>query len=305
MYDECIVHGGFYDNFEYYYLTKRVFKDCEVKWRCITSHSKDDVIAQLEDKYRDINPEVYNDIEVIPHKPGVFYRDPLIVDILVCPTNSAMYWFLEHKNIMAAKTYIGLGDWKDIHPKQNKFYKNSITLADERIFDYEGKCNWMPYRKKILWMKYKRNYYEYGKYDYLLNLSLKERRFSKTYILDLLHCFDCGEITSFACYTGHKNEEYYAWLKDVHGVHLIIPPVKDFMELFRTFIYLPYVDGTDATPRLIPECAYYNKEIYYYGKDIDIKSGGYYRYKDTMELGIEGLSLEEDDEFIKVIEAVL
>lgn len=303
MYDECIVHGGFYDNFEYYYIVKKVFKDCDVKWRCITSHSRSDVIAQIEDKYEDIEPKVLKDIEVIPHRMGVFYKDPLMIDVLICPTNSAMYWFLEHKNIQAAKAFVGLADWKDIHPKQNKFYKNSITLADERIFDYAGKCNWMPYRKKILWSKYRKEFYSYGKYDYLLNLSLKERRFSRDFMLDLFEYYGYGHV-SFACYTGHKNEEYYSWLKDLDGVYLIVPPVKNFMELFQTFIYLPYTDGTDATPRLIPECLYYEKNLEYYCND-NIKSGGYWRYNDVMEGGIEALSLEEDDEIIKVIEAVL
>ena len=168
MYDSCIVHGGFYDNFEYYYLVKKMFKDCEVKWRCITSHSKDDIIVQLEDKYQDIEPKVYKDIEVVKYTQGKFYRDPLMVDLLICPTNSAMYWFLMSGNIQAAKAYIGMGDWNDIHPKQNKYYKNHIILADERVYDYGDSCNWMPYRKKILFDKFKQKDYFTGKYDYLL-----------------------------------------------------------------------------------------------------------------------------------------
>jgi len=51
MYDKCIVHGGFFDNFEFYYIIKKVFKDCDVKWRCITNHSREDVLAVLQVKY--------------------------------------------------------------------------------------------------------------------------------------------------------------------------------------------------------------------------------------------------------------
>ena len=90
MYDKCIVHGGFFDTFEYYYLVKKVFKNCEVKWRCITSHPKSDVIAILEDKYEDIEPKVYRDIEVIRHRERTFFREPLMIDVLICPTTKLL-----------------------------------------------------------------------------------------------------------------------------------------------------------------------------------------------------------------------
>ncbi|GAG21295.1 unnamed protein product, partial [marine sediment metagenome] len=257
----------------YYYIVKQVFKDCDVKWRCITKHSKDDVLAVLKEKYQDIEPEAYRDIEVIKYTTRKFYRDPLMIDVLICPTNSAMYWFLEHGNIQAAKCYIGLGDWKYIHPKQNKYYANHKILCDERIFDYGDSCNWMPYRKKILFDRFKQKDSFCGKYDYLLNLSLIERRFSKEWMMKLFEYFGYGHV-SFGAYSGHKNEQYYSYFKELDMVDLIIPPVDDFMGLFNTFIYIPYKDGSDATPRLIPECEYYNKSIYYYDKGLEVKSGG-------------------------------
>jgi len=299
MYDECIVHGGFFDNFEYYYIVKQVFKDCDVKWRCITKHSKDDVLAVLQEKYERIDPKVYRDIEVVKHSTRKFYRDPLMIDVLVCPTNSAMYWFLEHGNIQAAKSYIGLGDWKQIHKKQDKYYKNSFLLADERIFDYG-----IPYRKKILFDRFKQKDSFVGKYNYMLNLSLIERRFPKDWIMKLFEFYGYGHV-SFCAYTGHKNEEYYSYFKDLDMVNLIVPPVDNFMGLFNRFIYIPYKDGTDATPRLIPECVYYGKDIEYYDKGFEnIKSGGYYRYHDTIN-NYEGLWLKEDDEIMRYIEKCL
>jgi hypothetical protein len=304
MYDECIVHGGFFDNFEYYYIVKKVFKDCEVKWKCITSHSKDDVVAMLEDKYEGIEPRVYKDIEVIKHKSRVLHRNPLLIDVLVCATNSTMYWFLKHGNIQAAKFYIGLADWKEIHPKQNKYYKNHVVLADERVFDYGNSCKWMPYRKKILFDKYKPKDYLEGKYDYLVNLSLRERRFSKEWMMKVFKHYGYPS-TSFACYSGFKNQEYYSWMNDLCGIDLIIPPVDNFMRLFNTFIYLPYSDGTDATPRLIPECVYYNKGIEYYKTGLDKKSGGYHRYMDTVNDNWMKLWLKENDEVVEHIEGGL
>ena len=143
------MNGGFFDNFEYYYLVKKAFNNYEVKYRCITDHPKSDVLALLQDKYDGIEPKVWRDIEVLPHIFKKFYRDPVLMDLIICATNSAIYWFLEHGNIQAAKAYIGLADWRNIHPKQDKYYQNSLILCDERIFNYPDDVNWKSYRKKI------------------------------------------------------------------------------------------------------------------------------------------------------------
>jgi hypothetical protein len=270
MYDKDIVHGGFFDTFEYYYIVKKVFKNCDVKWRCITSSSRTDVLNFLQDKYQDIESEVWKDIEVHRHSTQKFWRNPLIIDILICPTNSAIYWFLQNGNIQAAKYYIGLADWKDIHPKQNKYYKNHYVLGDERVFNYGDSCNFIPYRKKILFDKYRHIDYLPGKFDYMLNLSLIERRFSRDWIMKLFENFGYGH-KSFGAYSGFKNQEYYSWLNELDMVELVIPPVEGFMGLFDNFIYIPYKDGTDATPRLIPECVFYNKGVKYYDEGYQYK----------------------------------
>lgn len=304
LYDQDIIHGGFFDNFDYYYMVKKVFKDCDVKWRCITSQSKNDVLAVLQEKYEDIDSKVYSDIEVVKHSCNKFYRNPLVIDVLICATNSALYWFLQNGNIQVAKNYIGLADWKDIHPKQNKYYPNHYVLGDERVFNYNNTCNFISYRKKILFDKYKkRNVSSKEPYDYMLNLSLVERRFSREWIMEMLEFFGYPD-KKFAGYSGFKNSEYYSWFKDLNNVDLVIPPFDNFMGMFKNFIYLPYKDGTDATPRLIPECVFFEKGIEYWDKGINMKSGGYYRYYDTMK-NFNGLWLKEDDEIMGYIEKCL
>jgi len=303
LYDQDIVHGGFFDNFDYYYRVREVFKDCNVRWKCITSASKSNVISILQEKYN-VDPEVFKGIDVIKHGLNKFYRDPLKVDVLVCATNSAMYWFLQNGNIQVAKSYIGLADWKDIHPKQNKFYPNHYILGDERVFDYGDKCNFIPYRKKILFDKYiKREQTQEPKYNYMLNLSLIERRFTKEWIIEMLEFFGYPD-KKFVGYVGSKNKDYYSYFNDMENIDEAIPPFDDFMGMFKTFIYLPYKDGTDATPRLIPECVFFDKGYEYWDKGINIKSGGYWRHQDTMK-DFNGLWLKEDDEIMEYIEKCL
>jgi hypothetical protein len=300
MYDQDIIHGGFFDNFDYYYRVREVFKDCDVRWKCITSFKRSDVLAVLKEKY-DVDPEVFKGIDVIKHGINQFHRNPLKVDVLICATNSAMFWFLQNGNIQASKSYIGLSDWKDIHPKQNKYYPNHYILGDERIYNYND-CNFRPYRKKILFDKYIKRESSEPKYDYMTNLSLVERRFPKEWIMGMLNKFGYPD-KKFAGYVGSKNTEYYSWLNDI-GVDVVIPPFDDFMGMFKTFIYLPYKDGTDATPRLIPECVFFDKGLEFYDEGISMKSGGYYRFRDVL-YDFNGLWLKEDDDIMGYIEKCL
>lgn len=299
FYDQCIVNGGFFDNFEYYYLIKKLFTNCNVMFRLLTDHPKEDVIKILTDKYEDIEEEVFEHIIMGPYFCGKLLREPVAVpDILFCATNSAIYWMLQNGNFLSTKFYIGLADYKDVHPKQNKLYKNSLTLADERVFKYEG-INWKPYRKKILFDKFRKKNYG-SKYDFMLNVSLVSRRYSREYMLSL---FDELKGT-IALYTGQKNKDYYSWVKEEGLAELIVPPVDEFMGLFKTFVYLPYNDGFDATPRLIPECKFYGKEVIYFDEMMPTKSGGYYRYQDTIQ-DFNGLFLNKNDEVVRIINMAL
>jgi hypothetical protein len=298
FYDQCIVNGGFFDNFEYYYLIKKRFQECNVVFRLLTDHPKEDVIKILTDKYENIEEEVFEHILIGPYFCGKLLREPISCpDILFCATNSAIFWILQNGNLLSAKFYLGLADYKDIHSKQNKVYKNNLTLADERVFDYKD-INWKPYRKKILFDKFRKKEYS-SKYDYIFNVSLVARRYPKEFMISIFNELN-GTI---ALYTGQKNKEYYSWVKEEGYAELIIPPVDDFMGLFKTFVYLPYNDGFDATPRLIPECKFYGKDVLYFN-EVEIKSGGYYRYKDTVE-DFKGLFLNENDEVVKIIESIL
>lgn len=299
FYDPCIINGGFYDNFEYYYILKKNLPDVNIKYIIISSHFKEDVIKLINDKYDDIDDFYIKDIECIDYGtcPKI-HKNPFYVDILICGTNTSLYYFLERGHLKLAKFYIGLADTDEINRKQLKLYKNGIILGDERVFRFDN-IRWKPYRKKILFDKYKRKEFV-SRYDYMLNLSLSQRRFTKEFITRLTEKFPGSHVA----YTGVKNIKYYSWLETESNIKLIVPPVKNFMDLFECFIYVPYEGGVDATPRLIPECKFYNKKLEFYTEWSEIKSGGYYRYKDTQD-NFNGLFLKDDDEFISHTKEIL
>ena len=109
--------------------------------------------------------------------------------------------------------------------------------------------------------------------------------------------------SEIACtvYIDNKNTEYYKYLQD--KVTIYKPPIVNFMGLFNTFVYIPYADGHDSTPRLIPECKFYGKGVFM-ETDSFKKSGGYYRYKDTVD-NFQSLWLKDNDEIISIIEELV
>lgn len=293
-YDQDIVNGGFFDNFEYYYLAKKMFKDFDVRLRLISDATENQIGDFINDKYEDVEPFIFDGIEAIKHQVNMRLLKPIKPDWLFCATNSSLYWFLKNGGFTVSENVIAMGDYLDHHPKYDKYFCNFYFFYDDRVFEPRSELD-VPYRKKILFDKYRKK--EFGnKYDYMLNMALVERRFSKEFFNKLFK----DHQGTYVVYVGSKNEEYYSWMNDLDFVTLIKPPVKDFMGLFKTFIYIPYNNGWDATPRLIPECVFYNKDIIYYDNDSNIKAGGYYRFKDTKE-NYKGLWLKEYDEVYQFI----
>lgn len=73
---------------------------------------------------------------------------------------------------------------------------------------------------------------------------------------------------------------------------------KNLFELFDTFVYYHPNDWFDARTRIMHECIYYNKKVYYFN-EFNCIDGSYYRYKDLIENGLTNRYLNEHDEIIK------
>lgn len=298
-YDQDIVNGGFFDNFEYYYLTKKLFVNENVILRIVSDSNKEKVFKFINDKYENVEDFIFEGIEIIRHKVNMIMLNPAKIDLLICPTNSSLYWFLENKGFIVAKNVIAMGDFLEHHQKYSTLFDYFHFFYDERIFERRSELD-VPYRKKILFDKYHRKNYD-SKYDYMLNMSLIERQYPRQFFDHLFERFK----GTYLIYTGSKNKEFYSWMNKLNFIRLIQPPIEDFMGLFKTFIYIPYNNGWDATPRLIPECVFYNKEIIYYDNDsAGIKAGGFYRYQDT-KTDFKSLWLKEEDEVFGYIRDIL
>ena len=294
-YDRDIANGGFYDNFEYYYILRRHFGD-NVSLIYSTNHSEENCRKQLNDKYENIENDIWDGIKFISHKVGKLYSKKR-VDIVFSAISASLYWFIKDKNILVADTYMGLCDTHHI-VEPSTYYNQLKLLYDERVFPPEGR--YKPYRKKILFDKYRKKEFG-GKHNYMINLALAERRYSQEFMINLISEIPKDE--TIAVYIDNKNKDYYSWLINLDRITVYDPPIKDFMDLFKTFIYIPYTDGHDSTPRLIPECKFYGKDVIMKTDGFKI-SGGHHRYNDTQN-NFESLWLKENDEIINIVEGVL
>lgn len=73
---------------------------------------------------------------------------------------------------------------------------------------------------------------------------------------------------------------------------------KNLFELFDTFLYYHADKWFDPRPRLMHECAYYKKDVWY-ANIPDCIDGSYYRFKDLTKYGLSFRYLNNDDEIVK------
>jgi len=100
----------------------------------------------------------------------------------------------------------------------------------------------------------------------------------------------------------NKNMDFLDEMSDIIiGKPVIVKAEKHMANLFEhfdTYIYYHANKWFDVHPRLFLECAFYDKDIYYFNK-YDVKDGSYYRYHDLMENGMKDRHLNEHDEIVK------
>jgi len=76
-------------------------------------------------------------------------------------------------------------------------------------------------------------------------------------------------------------------------VHFIETPIDNVHKLFDTMIYLPVKRMFDCSPRFVPECAYYGKEVIYH--NITYRDLGLEIRKKDIEQDVMSLQLTKDD----------
>lgn len=189
--------------------------------------------------------------------------------------------FYMHKVMIKGNVYYFRCSWVN-------FQKNSTVFQDIRL--YEELPNSIHYVKKILFEKLKK---PQTTTDYkLLYLTKNCRRLPQSEFNEVIQKYD--------------DDRKFLVISDQYEDYFNIPevifekvPVDNLFEKFGTYIYtkLHYGEMMDCSPRFVPECKYFGKDIIY---DAPIYHGLNVRKYDT-ENRFETLFLTEEDTLNELI----
>lgn len=169
-----------------------------------------------------------------------------------------------------------------------QFQPHSVILQDNRL--YGERPDGYHYVKKILFDKLKKP--ERSEDYKLLYLTSNCRHLSEEEFNNVIRKFN--DDRKFLVISD-KEEPFY----NIPEVIFRKVPVNNLFEHFGTYIYTPlhYSEMMDCSPRFIPECKYFGKEVIY---DAPIYHGLNVRKYDT-ENKFESLFLREEDKLDEYI----
>ena len=275
------ITGHWFEVFEYYWL----FKDAGFRPYMLfhsPNISFDEVCKALEEKYT--LPVPKNDMMVLTEREK-FIGCPNAV-ALVCDGN---FFTLDKHNIkILAKKILGFGCGDVSIPRG--LYDGAEYLLDKRV--YNTISYGIDYAKKIYADILREPTTK--KNNTLFYLTKNCRRLSLERvqeIIDDLQGYDEHIIVS--------PDDYYQSLRG--NVRIVRPPMRNMFNEFDTYIYTPVPRHFDCSPRLIAECALFDRRVEYY--DIDYFDVGLETRKKDIESGI--VWMKKDDELIEIVEKYL
>lgn len=266
------VSGHLFEQIEYFYYFY-FMKHVDV---CIVSDDADVYIDQALEKYN-FTPE---ETQIIKSR---IYKYPKNIRILA--GNKLLFvdgaTFYMHNTMIKGEVYYFRCSWEN-------FQKHSTVFQDTRM--YKELPNSVHYVKKILFEKLKKP--EVSEDNKLLYLTKNCRHLSEAEFNEVLRKYEDGR--KFLVISD-KYEPYY----NVPEVIYEEVPVENLFSRFSTYIYtkLNYKEMVDCSPRFIPECKYFGKDVIY---DAPIYLGLDVRKYDT-ENNFNSLFLTEEDRLSELI----
>lgn len=300
--------GSFYDSFEYFYMFKQKGYDV-----CLVVMSVVDaavVYFAITDKYNVDIESLKKDIYV--YDKNEYMRSirkivKIFSNIIFAPSMSALSQMFYYDIFIPKKKIVTIWEL----PPEHKFIKafekkreNVLMLYDERVFD-----TYRDYSHE----KYRRTLY----FDILKPLDKEVRDSCMLNMVTDHKCYPVEDLKDFM--NKYKFEHYTITTKDrwydkykvleSDTVEVLKTPIEDYMYKFNTLLYLPSIRGMwadygdkdmDPSPRLLPECVWFDKKVIYhdFGK---LKDGGYWRWMDC-HYDFDSLIMKQDDKIFDIIE---
>lgn len=143
-----------------------------------------------------------------------------------------------------------------------------------------------PYYQKIYLKRFKK----YTTFDRAYFLTTVSKQIPSKEAL-----MECIDNPDTPIYVSCKKEQLKDLPKGFNFKQLLQHP-KDFHTLFDTYIYI-HSGYLDPHPRMFHECVHYGKKIIYHNPK-NIHDGGYYRWKNSQEVGTKTIWMDETDDIV-------
>jgi len=298
-YDICVffaadyMSGSAYDAFEYYQLIKKYGHD-SVCLVLLLDIPKLDVIATFKNRYvwDQADPNIfifsYTDPGIIKIKSkvtlitSIFSLAQLINRPILMPTGKI---FVFHETTFDSEIFkVFDGKWID-----------KITmLRDDRCFGIFEPYKHITYKKKLYFDIFKPIKYPVRNCC-LINMATHHKCLSADKLKEVMAEFDL----EYLIYTQENN--YFKYIDLISdNVEVQMAPIKNYLDQFNTFMYFQSIRGQDPSPRILPECVYYGKQIIFYDWDKTIKDGAHYRRHDCLH-DWNSIVLSKNDQIFDII----
>ena len=300
--------GSFYDSFEYFYLFLQAGYD--VCFIVMSPVSEDVVYTALNDRY-DVDIELLKK-DIFVYQNNDFIRKvnkivPIYSNIIFAPSMSSCAQMYYYEIFIPKRKVITIWEL----PPTHKFIKtfetkrdNLLMLYDERVFDKYRDYSHEKYRR-TLYFDIMKPLDKEVRDSCMLNMVTDHKCYPVEDLKDFMNKY------KFKHYTITTKDRWYDKYKVLESdtVDVLKTPIEDYMYKFNTLLYLPSIRGMwadygdkdmDPSPRLLPECVWFDKTVVYHNHG-KLKDGGYWRWEDCVN-NFDSLVMTKDDKIFDIIE---
>jgi hypothetical protein len=276
-YDICVYFdadylctGSFYDSFEYWWLLRKKYGEVGFIIMTPAGVTQLDIFRAIHDKY-DVSNQIQHCLGDIHFFAREYYQNsnqvvPIIADLLVVPSMSAAAQMFYYDVLLSYQRMITMWELPEDHMYMRAFdekRKNVTMLYDPRVFKGRKDYDHIPYYR-ALYFDIMKKMIKPARDSCLLNMVTDHKCYEPDRLYEIMEEWD--GIEHWTIVTKDKWASKYMPMmdKNYQSIDVLLSPVRDYMYKFNSMMYLPSVRKLDPSPRLMPECRYFGKQVNYY-----------------------------------------
>ena len=290
--------GSAYDAYEYFAFLRD--NDIDAGLLLLVDVPEEDVKLSFYDRYF-ICPEQIDHIFIEKRNSNKVYS--YLSKVILTTSIFSCAELIEQKYLLPIQKIIAMQE-TDSAPSIIKIFDGRmkdriLILHDDRSIGRLGDYRHKVYRKKLYFDIFL-PYEDHADNCTLINMATKHKTLPPE---DVKKIMDFYNFEKYLIYTQANNFEEYRVLQSEPGairmVNVVQAPIKNYLTSFDKFIYIQS-KRNDPSPRILPECIEYGKEVFFYQFDENLKDGAYWRWQDCQN-DFDSLDLNKEDEILEIV----